>query len=141
MLGALRNAEDSGRLVAGTVQAVMPWYPFDVAALARHLGVSTGRLRDCCRQAVGVGPKGLQPKLRFQGFLALARAGATPSGRRGADACPGSPARNLGRFRLLAWLCGNIAPPTTASGRLVAGDLGQLVVHGGGDALPVAGGE
>ena len=34
-------------------------------------------------------PKVLQRTLRFQGFLALAQAGATPSGRRGADGMAG----------------------------------------------------
>jgi len=38
---------------------------------------------------VGVGPKALQRTLRFQGFLAIAQADATPSGRRGADGLAG----------------------------------------------------
>lgn len=89
VLQALHNAEGPDVLVAEAVQALMPWNPVDVAALARHLGLSTSQLRRRCQQAVGIGPKTLQRTLRFQGFLALAQAGATASGRRGADGMAG----------------------------------------------------
>jgi AraC-like DNA-binding protein len=71
------------------VQALMPWHPVDIDALAGRLGLSASQLRRRCVQAVGVSPKVLQRTLRFQGFLALAQAGATASGRRGTDGVAG----------------------------------------------------
>ena len=67
----------------------MPWHPVDIGALATHLALSESQLRRRCLQAVGLSPKTLQRTLRFQGFLALAQAGATASGRRGADGMAG----------------------------------------------------
>ncbi|MFC5115285.1 helix-turn-helix domain-containing protein [Amycolatopsis halotolerans] len=72
-------------LVAEAVQVLMPWDPVGVDAVAAHLALSASQLRRRCLQAVGMSPKVLQRTLRFQGFLALAQAGATASGRRGAD--------------------------------------------------------
>jgi AraC-like DNA-binding protein len=89
VLGVLRSSSGPDPLVAEAVQALMPWHSVDVAALARHLGLSTSQLRRRCQQAVGMGPKALQRTLRFQGFLALAQAGATASGRRGAEGMAG----------------------------------------------------
>ena len=76
-------------LVGEAVQALMPWRPVNIDSLATHLALSTSQLRRRCLQAVGVSPKVLQRTLRFQGFLALAQAGATPTGRRGADGMAG----------------------------------------------------
>jgi AraC-like DNA-binding protein len=56
----------------------MPWQPVDIGTLAAHLAISTSQLRRRCLYTVGVSPKALQRTLRFQGFLALAQAGATP---------------------------------------------------------------
>jgi AraC-like DNA-binding protein len=72
-------------LVREAVRRLMPWHPVEIGTLAEHLAVSTTQLRRRCLHLVGVGPKVLQRTLRFQGFLALAQAGATPSGRKGAD--------------------------------------------------------
>ncbi|WP_328322664.1 helix-turn-helix domain-containing protein [Kribbella sp. NBC_00382] len=76
-------------LVGEAVQALMPWRPVNIDSLANHLALSSSQLRRRCLQAVGMSPKVLQRTLRFQGFLALAQAGATASGRRGADGMAG----------------------------------------------------
>lgn len=76
-------------LVGEAVRALMPWHPVNIDSLASHLALSASQLRRRCLQAVGVSPKVLQRTLRFQGFLALAQAGATASGRRGADGMAG----------------------------------------------------
>jgi AraC-like DNA-binding protein len=72
-------------LVTEAVHALMPWAPVNIDALASYLALSPSQLRRRCLQSVGMSPKVLQRTLRFQGFLALAQAGATPTGRRGAD--------------------------------------------------------
>ncbi|GAA3545717.1 helix-turn-helix domain-containing protein [Kribbella ginsengisoli] len=76
-------------LVSAAVRALMPWRPVNIDSLATHLALSSSQLRRRCLQTVGMTPKVLQRTLRFQGFLALAQAGATPSGRRGADGMAG----------------------------------------------------
>jgi len=76
-------------LVREAAQLLMPWQPVEIGRLADRLAISTSQLRRRCLHTVGVGPKTLQRTLRFQGFLALAQAGATPSGRRGADGLAG----------------------------------------------------
>ncbi|TDE13089.1 helix-turn-helix domain-containing protein [Jiangella asiatica] len=88
----LREFRTAGRLdplVREAVKGLMPWHPLDIDTLATHLGLSASQLRRRCLHSVGVGPKVLQRTLRFQGFLALAQAGATASGRRGADGVAG----------------------------------------------------
>jgi AraC-like DNA-binding protein len=68
-------------LVAEAVRLLMPWRPVDIDSLAGHLALSPSQLRRRCLQAVGAAPKTLQRTLRFQGFLALAQAGAvSPAG-------------------------------------------------------------
>jgi AraC-like DNA-binding protein len=67
----------------------MPWHPVNIDTLATHLALSASQLRRRCLQSVGVSPKVLQRTLRFQGFLALAQAGAMATGRRGADGMAG----------------------------------------------------
>lgn len=76
-------------LVREAVQALMPWHPVNIDTLATRLALSASQLRRRCLHAVGISPKVLQRTLRFQGFLALAQAGATASGRRGADGMAG----------------------------------------------------
>ena len=76
-------------LVGEAVRALMPWHPVTIDTLASHLALSASQLRRRCLHAVGVSPKVLQRTLRFQGFLALAQAGATATGRRGADGMAG----------------------------------------------------
>lgn len=76
-------------LVREAVTALMPWHPVSVDTLAAHLALSASQLRRRCLHAVGVSPKVLQRMLRFQGFLALAQAGALASGRRGVDGVAG----------------------------------------------------
>ncbi|HWG13314.1 MAG TPA: helix-turn-helix domain-containing protein [Streptosporangiaceae bacterium] len=84
-----RRAGPVDSLVREAVQSLMPWHPVNIDTLATHLTVSPSQLRRRCPQAVGLSPKVLQRTLRFQGFLALAQAGATASGRRGADGVAG----------------------------------------------------
>jgi AraC-like DNA-binding protein len=84
-----RSAVRADRLVGEAVKALMPWHPVNIDTLATHLALSPSQLRRRCLQEVGVTPKVLQRTLRFQGFLALAQAGATASGRRGADGMAG----------------------------------------------------
>ncbi|WP_328993335.1 helix-turn-helix domain-containing protein [Kribbella sp. NBC_01245] len=76
-------------LMGEAVTALMPWQPVNIDALAAHLALSPSQLRRRCLQAVGMSPKVLQRTLRFQGFLALAQAGAAATGRRGADGMAG----------------------------------------------------
>lgn len=89
LLHEFRCAVRVDPLVGEAVKALMPWHPVDIGALATHLALSTSQLRRRCLHAVGVGPKVLQRTLRFQGFLALAQAGGTATGRRGADGIAG----------------------------------------------------
>lgn len=84
-----RTAVRVDPLVGEAVQALMPWRPLNIDTLANHLALSASQLRRRCLHSVGMSPKVLQRTLRFQGFLALAQAGATPSGRRGADGTAG----------------------------------------------------
>jgi AraC-like DNA-binding protein len=63
-------------LMRAAIQALMPWHPVTVDAVATHLALSPSQLRRRCLHAVGLSPKVLQRTLRFQGFLALAQAGA-----------------------------------------------------------------
>jgi AraC-like DNA-binding protein len=89
LLQEFRSAGRVDPLVREAVQALMPWHPVNIDALATHLALSASQLRRRCLHAVGVSPKVLQRTLRFQGFHALAQAGATASGRRGADGMAG----------------------------------------------------
>jgi AraC-like DNA-binding protein len=84
-----RRAVPVDPLVGEAVRVLMPWHPVGIDTLATHLALSASQLRRRCLHAVGVGPKVLQRTLRFQGFLALAQAGATATGRRGADGVAG----------------------------------------------------
>jgi AraC-like DNA-binding protein len=89
LLHEFRTADRLDRLVGEAVQVLMPWHPVDVGTVATHLALSASQLRRRCLHAVGLSPKVLQRTLRFQGFLALAQAGAAPSGRRGTDGMAG----------------------------------------------------
>jgi AraC-like DNA-binding protein len=89
LLQEFRSAVRVDPLVREAVKALMPWHPIDIDTLATHLALSASQLRRRCLHAVGMGPKVLQRTLRFQGFLALAQAGATATGRRGADGVAG----------------------------------------------------
>lgn len=89
LLHEVGTADRVDRLVGEAVQVLMPWHPVDVGTVATHLALSASQLRRRCLQAVGLSPKVLQRTLRFQGFLALAQAGAAPTGRRGADGMAG----------------------------------------------------
>jgi AraC-like DNA-binding protein len=89
LLEEFRSAVRLDPLVGEAVQALMPWHPVNIDTLATHLALSASQLRRRCLHAVGVSPKVLQRTLRFQGFLALAQAGAMATGRRGADGMAG----------------------------------------------------
>jgi len=89
LLREFRAAQTMDPRIREAVGALMPWRPVDVAAVAAHVSLSESQLRRRSLQVVGLGPKVLQRTLRFQGFLALAQAGATPSGKRGADGIAG----------------------------------------------------
>lgn len=89
LLREYRSAASLDPLVGEAVKALMPWRPVNIDALADHLALSASQLRRRCLHAVGVSPKVLQRTLRFQGFLALAQAGADASGRPGADGVAG----------------------------------------------------
>jgi AraC-like DNA-binding protein len=89
LLHMFRHGARTDLLVGEAVRALMPWHPVSIDALADHLALSPSQLRRRCLQAVGVSPKVLQRTLRFQGFLALAQAGAPVTGRRGADGMAG----------------------------------------------------
>lgn len=89
LLQEFRSSARVDPLVGEAVKALMPWHPVDIDSLANHLALSASQLRRRCLQAVGMSPKVLQRTLRFQGFLALAQAGVTATGRRGADGMAG----------------------------------------------------
>ncbi|MBO0784680.1 MAG: AraC family transcriptional regulator [Actinobacteria bacterium] len=89
LLQLLRSAVRVDPLVCEAVRALMPWHPVDIDTLAAHLALSASQLRRRCLHAVGLSPKVLQRTLRFQGFLALAQAGASATGRLGADGMAG----------------------------------------------------
>lgn len=89
LLQEFRRAVRVDPLMSEAVKALMPWHPVNIDALAGHLALSASQLRRRCLHAVGVSPKVLQRTLRFQGFLALAQAGATTTGRRAADGTAG----------------------------------------------------
>lgn len=89
VLGVVRESAPQDPVVAEAVQLLLPWQRVEISATARHLGLSASQLRRRFLSSVGVGPKTLQRTLRFQGFLALAQAGAAASGRRGADGMAG----------------------------------------------------
>jgi AraC-like DNA-binding protein len=89
LLREFRSAAGVDRLVGEAVRLLMPWHPVDIDTLATYLALSASQLRRRFLHAVGVSPKVLQRTLRFQGFLALAQAGAAASGRRGADGVAG----------------------------------------------------
>lgn len=76
-------------VVGEVVRCLMPWRPVSVAAVADQVSISPAQLRRRCLRTLGVSPKALQRTLRFQGFLALAQAGASPSGPRNADGISG----------------------------------------------------
>ena len=89
LMREFRTAAGADPLVGEAVRALLPWHPVNIDTLATHLALSASQLRRRCLHAVGMSPKVLQRTLRFQGFLALAQAGATASGRRGADGTAG----------------------------------------------------
>jgi len=89
LLHEFRTASGVDPLVGEAVKALMPWHPVNIDTLATHLALSASQLRRRCLHAVGLSPKVLQRTLRFQGFLALAQAGAVASGRRGTDGVAG----------------------------------------------------
>lgn len=89
LLRAFRATAQVDRLAREAAKALMPWRPVTIDGLATHLGLSASQLRRRCLHAVGVSPKALQRTLRFQGFLALAQAGAAATGRRGTDGVAG----------------------------------------------------
>ena len=82
LLRAYRSAGPGDPLVREAVRHLMPWHPVPVSAVADHLSISAPQLRRRCVRSLGVTPKALQRTLRLQGFLALAQAGAAPTGRR-----------------------------------------------------------
>jgi AraC-like DNA-binding protein len=89
LLREFRGGARVDPLVSEAVKALMPWHPVNIHSVATHFALSASQLRRRCLHAVGVSPKVLQRTLRFQGFLALAQAGAAATGRRGADGIAG----------------------------------------------------
>lgn len=85
LLELYRCAGRGDPLVLEAVGRLMPWEPVTISTLADHLSISAAQLRRRCLHTVGMTPKALQRTLRFQGFLALAQAGAPPTGRRDAE--------------------------------------------------------
>lgn len=77
-----RSGPRADLLVSEAVRGLMPWRQAGIDILADRLSLSPSQLRRRCLQAVGMSPKALQRTLRFQGFLALAQAGAVAPGRR-----------------------------------------------------------
>jgi AraC-like DNA-binding protein len=89
LVASYARAGRSDPLLHEAVRRLMPWQTAGVATVADHLSISSAQLRRRCLRTLGVTPKALQRTLRFQGFLALAQAGAAPTGRRNADGLSG----------------------------------------------------
>ncbi|SDL95316.1 helix-turn-helix domain-containing protein [Microbacterium azadirachtae] len=89
LLQRFRVGRAADPVLRAAVAALMPWRPVEVGAVAAGVGLSESQLRRRALSAVGLSPKVLQRTLRFQGFLALAQARATPSGRVGRDGIAG----------------------------------------------------
>lgn len=89
LLRSFRVSAALDPLMREAVRRLMPWNPVPISTLADHLAISSSQLRRRCLHTIGMNPKALQRTLRFQGFLALAQAGAAPSGRRDADGIAG----------------------------------------------------
>jgi AraC-like DNA-binding protein len=89
LLTEYRRAAHLDALVREAARILMPWRPSQVGDAADALALSPSQLRRRCLSATGLSPKVLQRALRFQGFLALAQAGAVASGRRDADGVAG----------------------------------------------------
>ncbi len=89
LLQRYRDAYRVDRVIREAVANLMPWEHAEVRDVATHVALSSSQLRRRSLHTVGLTPKTLQRTLRFQGFLALAQAGATASGRRGADGIAG----------------------------------------------------
>jgi AraC-like DNA-binding protein len=83
LVGRQARTDRPDPLVAEAVRRLMPWQPVEIGSLTRQLAISTSQLRRRFLAMVGVGPKTLQRTLRFQGYLALAQAAATPGRPRG----------------------------------------------------------
>ncbi len=85
-----RRAQRGDVVVREAVGRLMPWQPVTISGLADHLSISASQLRRRSLHTVGLTPKALQRTLRFQGFLALAQAGAAlGGGQRNADGLAG----------------------------------------------------
>jgi AraC-like DNA-binding protein len=97
LVGRRAHAAPPDPLVAEAVRRLLARRAGSIGALGAELGLSASQLRRRCLAAVGVGPKGLQRTLRFQGFLALVQAVG-----RGEPA----PASDLGGLAALAARCG-----------------------------------
>ena len=89
LMHEFRHSHHLDRVVREAANVLMPWQSVDIRALAAHLALSESQLRRRTLHAVGLSPKVLQRTLRFQGFLALAQAGAPASGRRDAEGMAG----------------------------------------------------
>ena len=83
LLARQARSDEPDALVAEAVRRLMPWPAVDVGSLSTRLAISSSQLRRRLLATVGVGPKSLQRALRFQGYLALAQAAATPGRVRG----------------------------------------------------------
>jgi AraC-like DNA-binding protein len=83
LLRTFRSAGQPDPLIREAVLRLMPWHPVEIGALADHLAISNTQLWRRCLDLVGLSPKALQRTLRFQGFLALAQAGAWHRGGHG----------------------------------------------------------
>lgn len=89
LVAAYARSRGHDPLVGEVVRCLMPWRLLSVTAVANHVSISPAQLRRRCLRTLGVTPKALQRTLRFQGFLALAQAAASPTGPRNTDGLSG----------------------------------------------------
>lgn len=80
LLQRYRVGSAADPVLRAAVEALMPWRAVDIGAVAAGVSLSESQLRRRSLRAVGLSPKVLQRTLRFQGFLALAQAGAASTG-------------------------------------------------------------
>jgi AraC-like DNA-binding protein len=83
LVGRRAGGAQPDPVVSEAVRRLMPWRAGQIGSLSSLLAISESQLRRRCLAAVGIGPKGLQRTLRFQGFLALAQSTGvrvTPAG-------------------------------------------------------------
>ena len=89
LIGLRVGARQPDTVVSEAVRLLMPWRAGETGSLSSLLAISESQLRRRCLATVGIGPKGLQRTLRFQGFLALVQSSGRRASRPGGGGLAG----------------------------------------------------